>query len=321
MSSPGDWYQSLPPVCKAWGTACVLCTVGVQLKLINPYDIYLDYPMVFKKFQIWRLVTNFCFLGPFSFPFVIRVMMMCVAVEGAMVPPATPRRHRRSRRRTVRRRSDVVFAAKHISYAHPSVVIFLSLVRERGVISCLPPLTPSALPLLLPSLLLSASSARYGVFLEKQTFDGRTADFVWMVMLGMFTLLPLPLVVPSISLPFCSASLVFMLVYLWSRENPNANTSIMGMIQLKAFYLPWGMMGMTALMGGSVLPDFLGIVAGHLYYFLTVLQPRAGGPTLIFTPQWVQALCFHLFGARATVSATPQAPRVFGGRGRRLGND
>ena len=38
------------------------------------------------------------------------------------------------------------------------------------------------------------------------------------------------------------------------------------MIQLKAFYLPWGMMAMTALMGGSVLPDFLGIVAAGAPY-------------------------------------------------------
>lgn len=162
------------------------------------------------------------------------------------------------------------------------------------------------------------------MFLEKHTFEGRTADFVWMVMLGMMTLLPLPLVVPSIELPFCSASLVFMLVYLWSRENPNANTNLMGMVQLKAFYLPWGMMALTALMGGSVLPDFLGIVAGHLYYFLTVLQPRAGGPTLIFTPQWVQALCFHAFGARPATTAAAAAgsgTRVFGGGGRRLGGN
>jgi Derlin-2/3 len=39
------------------------------------------------------------------------------------------------------------------------------------------------------------------------------------------------------------------------------------------------MLALTALMGGSVVPDFLGIVAGHLYYFVTVLQPRAGAYT------------------------------------------
>ena len=89
-----------------------------------------------------------------------------------------------------------------------------------------------------------------------------------MLMLGVFVLLPLPLIVPSLGLPFFASSLVFMLLYLWSRENPNANTSIMGLVTLKAFYLPWGMMGATAMMGGSIVPDLLGVVAGHLYYFL-----------------------------------------------------
>jgi Derlin-2/3 len=97
-----------------------------------------------------------------------------------------------------------------------------------------------------------------------------------MVMLGMLALLPLPLIAPSAGLPFFAGSLVFMLLYLWSRENPNANTSIMGMIKMKAFYLPWGMMALEALMGGSVVPDLLGVVVGHLYYFLTVLQPQSG---------------------------------------------
>jgi len=41
-------------------------------------------------------------------------------------------------------------------------------------------------------------SGRYGVVLEQQTFAGRTADFVWMIMLGMLTLLPLPLIIPSL---------------------------------------------------------------------------------------------------------------------------
>ena len=55
-----------------------------------------------------------------------------------------------------------------------------------------------------------------------------------MIMLGIFVLLPLPLIVPSLGLPFLSSSLVFMHLYLWSRENPNANTSIMGFVTLKA---------------------------------------------------------------------------------------
>lgn len=47
----------------------------------------MDYPLVFKKFHIWRLFTNFCFLGGFSFPFVIRVLMMCVRHQPLALRP------------------------------------------------------------------------------------------------------------------------------------------------------------------------------------------------------------------------------------------
>ena len=103
------------------------------------------------------------------------------------------------------------------------------------------------------------------MFLEQHTFAGRIADFVWMVLLCVGVLLPIPVLVPSIQIPFFGPSLVFTLLYLWSRENPNANTSVMGMITMKAFYLPWGMLGMGLVMGQDPVPDLLGILAGHLY--------------------------------------------------------
>ena len=145
------------------------------------------------------------------------------------------------------------------------------------------------------------------MFLEQHTFAGRIADFVWMVMLCVLVLVPIPALVPSIQIPFFGPSLVFTLLYLWSRENPNANTSIMGMITMKAFYLPWGMLGMGLVMGQDPVPDLLGIVAGHLYYFLAVLHPRAGGARLIKTPDWVRALCYAAFGVRSAPAPSSYA--------------
>lgn len=184
------------------------------------------------------------------------------------------------------------------------------------------------------------------MFLEQHTFAGRIADFVWMVLLCVGVLLPIPVLVPSIQIPFFGPSLVFTLLYLWSRENPNANTSIMGMITMKAFYLPWGMLGMGLVMGQDPVPDLLGILAGHLYYFLAVLHPRTGGRRLIRTPEWCRAMCYTLFGVRSAPAVVPAAAaargtaagaagggntagggdgtprrRVFQGRGQRLGGN
>ena len=45
-------------MCKFWGTACVLTTIGVQLGAVDPRLIYLDYPLIFKKFQVSVLIQT-----------------------------------------------------------------------------------------------------------------------------------------------------------------------------------------------------------------------------------------------------------------------
>ncbi|CAN7081953.1 unnamed protein product, partial [Brassica oleracea var. botrytis] len=105
------------------------------------------------------------------------------------------------------------------------------------------------------------------------------------------------------------SSLVFMLLYLWSREFPNANISLYGLVNLKllhmAFYLPWSMLAL----------DLLGIIAGHLYYFLTVLHPLATGKNYLKTPKWVNKLV-----ARWRTGA-PVAAREASGVGAAVGGE
>ncbi|KAL6517023.1 ER-associated protein degradation protein [Orobanche hederae] len=125
--------------------------------------------------------------------------------------------------------------------------------------------------------------ARYGVQLENGPFHRRTADFLWMMLFGALSLLVLSFV-PYFWSPFLGISLVFMLLYVWSREFPNGVVNIYGLIDLKAFYLPWAMLSLDAIFGSPIMPDLLGIIAGHLYYFLTVLHPLAGGRNILKTP-------------------------------------
>jgi hypothetical protein len=58
-------------------------------------------------------------------------------------------------------------------------------------------------------------------------------------------------------------------------------------LNLQGFYLPWAMLALDLLFGNPLMPDILGIVAGHLYYFLTVLHPLAGGRYVFKTPYLV----------------------------------
>ncbi|KAG2692216.1 hypothetical protein I3760_08G042000 [Carya illinoinensis] len=194
MSTPAEYYRSLPPVCKTYGVACLMTTSAFYLGLFEYYSISLDYGLVLKHFQVWRLITNFFFLGPFSFPFAFLLIII----------------------------------------------------------------------------------AKYGVALERGPFDKRTADFVWMLIFGALSLLVMA-AVPFLSSPFFGGSLVFMMVYVWGREFPNARISIYGVVTLMGFYLPWAMLALDLIFGNPLMPYMLGIAAGHLHYFLIVFILFPGG--------------------------------------------
>nr|DAD18424.1 TPA_asm: hypothetical protein HUJ06_019887 [Nelumbo nucifera] len=216
MSTPGEYYRSLPPVSKTYGVACLMTTSAFYLQLYDPLNI------------VWRFITNFFFLGPFSIQFAVRLLMI----------------------------------------------------------------------------------ARYGVLLEKGPFDKRTADFLWMMIFGALSLL-VSAAVPFLWNTFMGVSLVFMLVYVWAREFPNAKINIYGVVTLKGFYLPWAMLALDLIFGSPLKPDILGIVVGHLYYFLSVIHPLTGGRDILKTPVWVhKVVAFWGEGAQINSPVQPNKNEI-----------
>lgn len=238
MSTPLEYYHSLPPVSKVYGVSCLMTTAAYYLQLYDSDNIALIYSLVIKKFQVWRLITNFFFLGPFSFRFAFRLIII----------------------------------------------------------------------------------AKYGVSLERGPFDKRTADYVWMLIFGALSLLVMA-AIPYCWTPFMGSSLVFMIVYIWSREFPNARINIYGVVSLKGFYLPWAMLALNLIFGDLLMPDILGMVAGHLYYFLTVLHPLAGGKFNLKTPFLIHKLVAYWGEGtqfNSPVQRDPSAGTAFRGRSYRL---
>lgn len=67
------------------------------------------------------------------------------------------------------------------------------------------------------------------------------------------------------------------------------------------------MLALDVIFGSPLLPNFLGIIAGHLYYFLTVLHPLAGGRNILATPRWVHKLvAFWRLGHPTNASVQPE---------------
>ncbi|KAI8826537.1 Derlin, partial [Fimicolochytrium jonesii] len=116
---------------------------------------------------------------------------------------------------------------------------------------------------------------RYSRMLEEGSFRGRTADFVWFLGFGMSaSILLTPLIPSSLAIPFLSAPLTFMLVYVWSRRNSSVRMNFLGVFNFNAPYLPWVLMGFTVLLNSHwPVGDLVGLLVGHVYYFLEDVYP------------------------------------------------
>uniref|UniRef100_A0A8D0FGZ2 Derlin 2 n=1 Tax=Strix occidentalis caurina TaxID=311401 RepID=A0A8D0FGZ2_STROC len=59
-------YLQVPPVTRAYTTACVLTTAAVQLELITPFQLYFNPELIFKHFQ--ALLLGIYIFSRMSFP-------------------------------------------------------------------------------------------------------------------------------------------------------------------------------------------------------------------------------------------------------------
>lgn len=57
-------------------------------------------------------------------------------------------------------------------------------------------------------------------------------------------------------------------------------------LTFQAPYLPWVLLGFSVLLGNAVWVDLMGMVVGHMYYFIEDVFPeQRGGFRLLSTPQ------------------------------------
>jgi len=132
---------------------------------------------------------------------------------------------------------------------------------------------------------------RQSSLLEESSFRNKPGDFMYLHLFGGFMLLFVEWFLWYSSLffsppMFLGPSLSFFIVYVWARRNPLMRMSFLGLFTFNAPYLPWVILGFESLLGHSVnLFDVLGILIGHLYYFLKDVYPKISGRELLETPR------------------------------------
>ena len=58
---------------------------------------------------------------------------------------------------------------------------------------------------------------------------------------------------------FLGEALTTMIVYIWCRRNPYVRYNFFGLFAFQAPYLPWILVLMSVLFGGSVMVDLIGM--------------------------------------------------------------
>eukprot|EP00605_Chrysophyceae_sp_TOSAG23-4_P001334 GSChrysophyteH1.ASY1.ANO1.1451.1 assembled CDS len=119
---------------------------------------------------------------------------------------------------------------------------------------------------------------RYCRLLEEGPYRSRTLDFVIMLLFGMGIMLAMTLVGNSFfsKVKFLGHPLAFMMVYVWARmpENLHVRMSLLGLFPFSAPYLPWVLLLFSLLIGNPVETDLMGILVGHMYFFLDRIYPK-----------------------------------------------
>uniref|UniRef100_A0A7S2XX42 Derlin n=1 Tax=Fibrocapsa japonica TaxID=94617 RepID=A0A7S2XX42_9STRA len=74
--SPQDWYNSVPFITKVWLTSTLAVTLAVNFGILPAGHLFLNFPLIWKKFQFWRLLTNFTCMGKLGFGTLITFYML-----------------------------------------------------------------------------------------------------------------------------------------------------------------------------------------------------------------------------------------------------
>ncbi|XP_066928207.1 derlin-1-like [Clytia hemisphaerica] len=167
----------------------------------------------------------------------------------------------------------------------------------------------------------------YSTRLETGVFDGRPADYLFLLIFNSIALILLGF---AMNLMFLMDAIILSVLYIWCQLNKDQIVSFWFGTQFKAMYLPWVLAAFNMILGQGGLMEIIGIFVGHMYFFLMFKYPQDfGGRRFLTTPAF---LYNYLPNRRGGVAGFGQAPasrrdnsnrgaNAFGGSGNRLGDD
>jgi len=109
--------------------------------------------------------------------------------------------------------------------------------------------------------------------------------------------------------------MVLSVLYIWCQLNKDTIVTFWFGTQFKAMYLPWVLFAFNMILSGGGMAELIGILVGHLYYFMKIQYPTEyGGQPLLTTPAFIERWFPPRRGGMGGVNVAPQAPRPAAGR-------
>jgi Derlin-2/3 len=122
---------------------------------------------------------------------------------------------------------------------------------------------PFGLNFLMHCVVLYQNCSRYEEGPVDTGARGSSADFLFMILLSTpFFLLSAFYLQAKI----LGDTLLFMVMYVWSRQNPEALLNFYG-FKFQGQYAPWIYIALRVVMNGSPVLPLLGVIVGHIYWF------------------------------------------------------
>ena len=67
--------------------------------------------------------------------------------------------------------------------------------------------------------------------------------------------------------------MVMVFVYIYSRTYEDQVMNLLGFFQIRCGWLPFTQMLQDGLQTGDIVPNLLGLICGHFYYYCTEVAP------------------------------------------------
>lgn len=128
--------------------------------------------------------------------------------------------------------------------------------------------------------------SRYSKALESFSFQGRGLEYLYLLLSGNSLLLLMKLFVKEAT--FLGPGITFMVVYIWGKKNAQQQINLVNLIHIKGSSLPLILMTSSWFLRQKTLKsDIMGVIAGHLYFYLEEIYPRLNGGQKVLTNEHV----------------------------------